>query len=144
VQYDVTTFTGSYDANTSKFALPPGGVMPWWGDNDLSSTFATAVGANLGLPNSYAGNTSGPVFAYQYITGPGTVTGRNWCTVSCMQNPDYYDAFSNASFVYAQETLYTTPVPAPLPLLGSAAALGFCRRLRSRSKRLRHGASRLA
>jgi len=33
------------------------------------------------------------------------------------------------------------PVPAPLPVLGSAAALGFCRRLRSRSKRLRHAAT---
>jgi hypothetical protein len=35
--------------------------------------------------------------------------------------------------------LQADPVPAPLPVLGSAAALGFCRRLRSRSKRLRHG-----
>jgi hypothetical protein len=142
VQYDVTTFTGSYDANTSKFALPPGGVMPWWGDNVLSGTFATAVGANLGLPNSYVANTSGPVFAY--TTDSGYVDGNNWCSASCTGNPEYYTANSNASVVYAQATLYTTPVPAPLPLLGSAAALGFCRRLRSRSKRLRHGASRLA
>ena len=36
------------------------------------------------------------------------------------------------------------PVPAPLPLLSAYLPLGFCRRLRSRSKRLRHGASRLA
>jgi hypothetical protein len=33
------------------------------------------------------------------------------------------------------------PVPAPLPVLGSAAALSFCRRLRSRSQRLRHAAT---
>ena len=32
-------------------------------------------------------------------------------------------------------------VPVPLPLLGAALPFGFCRRLRSRSKRLRHGAS---
>ena len=32
-------------------------------------------------------------------------------------------------------------VPAPLPLFGAALPLSFCRRLRSRSKRLRHGAS---
>jgi len=34
------------------------------------------------------------------------------------------------------------PVPAPLPLLGAALPLGFCRRLRRRSQRLRHAASR--
>jgi hypothetical protein len=32
-------------------------------------------------------------------------------------------------------------VPAPLPLFGAALPLSFCRRLRSRSRRLRHGAS---
>ena len=37
------------------------------------------------------------------------------------------------------------PVPAPLPLFGAALPLSFCRRLRSRSKRLRHAtSSRLA
>jgi hypothetical protein len=30
--WDVSTFTGTYDAKTSKFALPAnGGVMPWFG-----------------------------------------------------------------------------------------------------------------
>ena len=31
--WDVTTFTGSYNNNKTKFALPssPGEVMPWWG-----------------------------------------------------------------------------------------------------------------
>lgn len=33
------------------------------------------------------------------------------------------------------------PVPAPLPLLGASLPLGYCFRLRSRSKRLRHKAS---
>jgi hypothetical protein len=38
VQYDVTTFTGNYYNNTSKFALPPlPGVMPWWGSSSLAS-----------------------------------------------------------------------------------------------------------
>jgi hypothetical protein len=134
VQYNVTTFTGTYNANTSKFALPPGGVMPWWGSQALANSFATAVGANLGTPNSYGGNTSGPVFAYQ--EGLGLLDGRNWCTASCMSNPDYYYSTAGESLVYAQATpLYTAPVPAPLPLFGAAAAFGFSRQLRKRIKR---------
>jgi hypothetical protein len=53
VQYDVTTFNGSYNDNTSKFALPPApGVMPWWGSQSLAQQFAAALGGNLGLPNN--------------------------------------------------------------------------------------------
>jgi len=55
VQYDVTTFTGTYSANTSKFALPAnGGVMPWWDDSfpyNIANDFALAVGSSLGAPN---------------------------------------------------------------------------------------------
>ncbi len=135
VQYDVTTFTGTYNANTSKFALPPApGVMPWWGNQALASSFATAVGANLGTPNSYSSNTSGPVFAYTQSIG--LVDGVNWCTANCMSNPDDYYASAAESLVYAQATpLYTAPVPAPLPLFGAAAAFGFSRQLRKRIKR---------
>ncbi len=50
--WDVSTFTGTYDANTSKFALPAnGGVMPWWGSRVLVSQFTSSVGSNFGLPN---------------------------------------------------------------------------------------------
>lgn len=35
----------------------------------------------------------------------------------------------------------TQPVPAPLPILGSAFALGYSRRLRSQTQRLRQAAS---
>jgi hypothetical protein len=49
--YDVTTFTGTYNANTSKFnTLINGGLMPWWGREILAKEFATAVGASLGFP----------------------------------------------------------------------------------------------
>jgi len=55
VQYDVTTFTGTYSANTSKFETTAnGGVMPWWDGSffsaALANSFATAVGTNLGYP----------------------------------------------------------------------------------------------
>ncbi len=134
VQYDVTTFTGTYNANSSKFALPPApGLMPWWGNQTLAANFATAVGANLGTPNSYFGNTSGPSFSYQTNAGVSTV-GRNWCTASCMQNPDLILVAYANSATYAQATLYTAPTaaPGPLPLLGAGAAFGFSRKLRKR------------
>jgi len=45
LQYDVTTFTGTYNADTSKFAQPPAaGMMPWWGSSSLASQFSTAGG----------------------------------------------------------------------------------------------------
>ena len=134
VQYDVTTFTGTYNDNTSKFALPPGGVMPWWGSQALANSFATAVGANLGTPNSYLSNTSGPAFSYQ--TNGVATQGTNWCTANCMSNPDLIMVAYANSATYAQATLYTPPpVPGPLPLFGAAAAFGFSRQLRKRIKR---------
>jgi hypothetical protein len=136
VQYDVTTFTGTYSANTSKFALPAnGGVMPWWGDVFLANDFATAVGENLGTPNSAYGSTLGPAFSYQVI--PAVILfGRSWCTLSCFINPESSDWLLGDSVVYAQATLYTTPTaaPGPLPLLGAGATFGFSRQLRKRIK----------
>ena len=37
VQYDVTTFTGTYEDNTSQFETAANnGVMPWWGSESLA------------------------------------------------------------------------------------------------------------
>ena len=48
LQYDVTTFTGTYNADTSKFAQPPAaGMMPWWGSSSRASQFSTAGGNGL-------------------------------------------------------------------------------------------------
>ncbi len=134
VQYDVTTFTGSYNANTSKFALPTnGGVMPWYGSQSRALEFADAVGDTFGSPLFYAWDYKDPNPVYDRVQvalwfGSGS-TGTGFDEVS--------------SYQYAQ--VASTPVPAPLPVLGSAAALGFCRRLRSRSQRLRYATgSRLA
>ena len=138
VQYDVTTFTGKYNDNTSKFSLPPApGVMPWWGSKSLAQQFTVAVGDGLGFLQE--GNTLGPNFGYAY--SGGLVDSSNWRgngppTGMVSRSNDA----GNPYITWAQ----ATPVPAPLPLLGSAAALSFCRRLSSRSKRLRHGATRLA
>jgi hypothetical protein len=127
LQYDVTTFVGSYNGDTNKFAPPPApGVMPWWGSGSTASDFAAAVGTGLGAPNF---GIDGPFFGYavggsnvdQYrlrngILGSGAV-GKS------------------TSYTYAQATLYTASAaaaPGPLPLFGAAAAFGFSRRLRKR------------
>ncbi len=137
VQYDVTTFTGSYDANTSKFALPAnGGVMPWWGSFSIANQFASAVGAALGAPN-YGGDY-GPIFANSYIPGtpeemlPPQVVGRIY-RISTSSNLNTSPA-PDAVLTYAQATLYTAPAPGPLPLFGAAAAFAFSRKLRKRIK----------
>ena len=60
-QYDVSTFTGTYNDNTSKFETAANnGVMPWWGSESLASQFAAAIGGNLGVPNT--GGLLGPFF----------------------------------------------------------------------------------
>jgi|GEM_PF-1674714 hypothetical protein len=76
VQYDVTTFTGTYNANIGKFALPiNGGAMPWFGDSAKAEAFSLALGSSLGLPNNNGGDL-GPFFAYGYYnTGDGPQSG---------------------------------------------------------------------
>ena len=131
--WDVTSFTGSYNANTSKFATAAnGGVMPWWGSSSLASQFATQVGTNLGLPNPLPnGGNLGPGFAYQASTSVDYF--QRLGNVITIQNT------SNLSnqIAWAQATLVTpppAPVPSPLPALGAAAAFVYSRKLRSRIK----------
>jgi hypothetical protein len=148
VQYDVTTFTGTYNDNISKFATPAnGGVMPWWGNFVIADNFAKTVAAALGSPN-YSG-AYGPIFANTYFAGitgpmgsPPSANGRIY-RISTNSTLDAVVPLGDV-VTYAQATALSTPVPAPLPLLGAALPLSFCRRLRSRSKSLRHGASRLS
>jgi len=133
--WDVTTFTGNYIVNTSKFGLPPApGVMPWWGSASLAQQFVAATGGNLGSPPQTQG-FSAPFFGYEQDVNVPTVT---WA----------YSYFSGGPFpinadpitdepTWAQATLLTppaAPVPVPLPALGAAAAFGFSRKLRKRIK----------
>ena len=136
VQYDVTTFTGTYNANASKFALPAnGGVMPWWGNRSLVEEFANAVAGGLGYESGL-----GPAFAIQYAYADNTYFTL-WAPQSCGSGCGEYDfIFQNVepSSVYrwaqVAPTLYTAPAPGPLPLFGAAAAFGFSRKLRKRIK----------
>jgi hypothetical protein len=153
VQYDVTTFTGTYNDNISKFATPAnGGVMPWWGSDSLALTFSDAVGSSLGGPFNFAvGNNWGPYFASSLLNQDVVRVGA---AAYFMNLPTFgpgsyligsqgnHGPSLQTSAVWAQVNV--SAVPAPLPLFGAALPLSFCRRLRSRSQRLRHGASRLA
>ena len=86
VQYDVTTFTGTYNANTSKFQTAAnGGVMPWWGSsssNGGATQFAIAVGSSLDFPNQ--NGTRGPYFAFQAKTN---VVYKFLCVSVCSGQP---------------------------------------------------------
>lgn len=151
VQYDVTTFTGSYNANSSKFnTAANGGVMPWWGDGTLAGDFANAVQSALGGPNYFLANTWSPYFAYGLKnSGANGIRAAAYFMNAWQQGP-VYDIGSQGdgpllsdSGVWAQATLYTAPasVPAPLPIFGAGAAFGFSRRLRRRIQLARPQAS---
>jgi hypothetical protein len=139
VQYDVTTFTGTYNANASKFATAAnGGVMPWYGSASLAQTFASAVTNQLGLFNQQ-GISRGPFFSYTSINVSGTDRLQNYrwnpSTQTVEPNPSPGGAAYNVSFTYATAT-QVAPVPGPLPILGVGAAFGFSRKLRKRIKKV--------
>jgi len=135
IQYDVTTFTGTYNSNSGKFETPAnGGEMPWRGSSSLAQQFAAAVGGGLAYPNG----DNGPFFAW----GQGGGNISIWYTYkgdsSYPASGFPYGQYSSnaipvtANYVWAQATLYTAPAPGPLPLFGAGAAFGFSRRLRKR------------
>jgi len=149
-EWNVTTFTGSYDANRKKFDTPEnGGVMPWWSNLDESDPisalqFALAVKDSLGMPN--LGGLLGPLFP-MYGAPPCAWASRK--RPVCALSPLGFDLnFSDDNLVYAQVEVYFPPVrprrggagpdpdevPGPLPVLGAAAAFGFSRKLRKRIK----------
>jgi hypothetical protein len=140
--WDVTTFTGSYNNNKIKFALPssPGGVMPWWKNESLASQFASAVGHSLGtqVHNGIKPENVGKIgiffgydasidgktlsFDYSFALRDGTLEVR--------QNSGPNLGIENT--IWAQAALVATP--GPLPALGVAAAFGYSRKLRKRIK----------
>lgn len=149
VQYDVTAFTGTYNANTSKFqTVANGGVMPWWGNcpqqgctESLARQFADALAGAIPA-GTVAGAIYGPSFGYQefypnadgsidmtYYTsdrgfgqGPGTSTGD--------PGKGEVVTWAQAVELFPQ----SAEVSGPLPALGAAAAFGFSRKLRKNIK----------
>jgi hypothetical protein len=152
VQYDVTTFTGSYNDHKSKFAQIPGGVMPWWGDSSLATQFSNALGYSLGKPNSIetkpAGSRTnvdvGPYFAYNSIVDKITfLLTDTAATYHPNTSPLIFSVDLNSSVTWAQVVLGPknppndppiSTVPGPVPAIGAFAAFGFSRKLRKRIK----------
>jgi hypothetical protein len=140
LQYDVTTFTGNYNGNSSKFQTPAnGGKMPWWGSGETTWTFMQAVGANEGdfygsLGISPIGNTI--LFAYEVTDTPQVIAKEYSDGPSGSSAVNYSDTLYGSNTIYwAQAAAYTPPpvdAPGPLPLFGAGAAFGFGRRLRKR------------
>jgi hypothetical protein len=129
--YDVTTFTGTYNANNAKFnTLANNGLMPWWGNESLAEQFAAAVGTSLGTPVAGA---FGPSFAHK-IENPGFAVYATGEVFSPPNSVFNYAFTINETGTYATATLAPPPagVPGPLPLFGAAAAFGMSRRLRRR------------
>ena len=130
-KYDVTTFTGAYTDPlfTSKFTTTD---MPWWGDDTLAKSFASAVGGSSGLDGNFGG-VFGPFFAYAESGGSVGLAVFNPSTgVSGNTGLN-----KNTPWTFATATLApssSASVPGPLPILGIAAAFGFSRKLRKRIK----------
>jgi len=131
--WNVTTFTGTYNDNANKFNIPPApGRMPWWGNDTLANSFATAVGNQFGIVNPTA---FGPFFGVSTNAQSKTVF---WVydkqSIFCQSCKIAEGATPSASHTWAQADLVPTPTPGPLPALGAAAAFGFSRKLRKRIK----------
>lgn len=128
--YDVSTFTGSYTDNASKFSPPSdGGEMPWWGNSDLASAFAAAAYEKkdvFGFPND--SGFYGPYFAHGYDPDPQAL--YFWTYDSLGTVPD--SSYPTHTLTFAVASPVATAVPAPLPFLGALAALRTSRRLRRR------------
>jgi len=129
IDYDVTVFKGSYNSNSALFQLLPAGRVPWWGSDTLAINFAQQVYDQLG-----SGPTSGygPVFAYELSGTDILGISQNLNDPLSQQDETIAD---NVDVNYAIVTpLNSAPasVPAPLPVFGAAAALGWSRQLRKR------------
>jgi hypothetical protein len=140
--WDVTTFTGSYNDNESRFNV---GEMPWWGNESLASLFAGAVGSSLGDPNGLHATLRywGPKFSFSacdttcgYLGQYSVELTSGFPVVTIGLEPKGLDSNGGRPLTWAQATPYTSPaaVPGPLPALGAAAAFGFSRKLRKRIK----------
>jgi hypothetical protein len=139
LEFDVTTFTGSYYDNKAKFALPPAGLMPWW-KSEINGQLLARLLARwsqdlLGYPN--ASGQYGPIFAWTFDENNPLVIG-----VAYDKWPETHSTYltytpASDTATWAQVVPAQAPapsVPGPLPALGAAAAFGFSRKLRKRIK----------
>ena len=154
--YRASTFSGTYNANGSSFSSA---LMPWWGSQALAQAFTQAIygpaGAlvnpfnglypsSQGLPNQvfFPSGTlrqAAPLLAWQFdsveITW-NTVYASGYpasTTLSLALGGGESDLDYSLEWITAEEI--PPPVPAPLPIVGGAAAFAWSRCLRRRAAR---------
>jgi hypothetical protein len=134
--YDLTLYDGSYSANSSFFDLPAnGGRMPWWNDQSLAEDFAAALLHGLNTPPL---PTYGPLFAFDYSAGAPGLVSYSVLDLSTIGILPFVDSSftvaetSSQSYAILVESPPTASTPAPLPILGAAAAFRSSLRLRRR------------
>lgn len=139
--YQVEKFTGSLSdlLSSSLLTPPPSENFPWWDDSDLAIEFATAYntadGDNLQqvMNNGVIDVTFGPLFYLSDSSGDVTFSAWNFDNAAYdagLCNVQFNCSITSLKWVYVQSP--AAPVPAPIPLLGAAAAFTSSRRLRRR------------
>ncbi|MEI7863328.1 MAG: DNA translocase FtsK 4TM domain-containing protein, partial [Planctomycetota bacterium] len=129
LQYDVTTFTGSYNSNSALLSS-----QPWFEDLSLAQTVSGLVADGLGTPNTGIQGfpaSEGPYFAYDFGSNQANLVYWRSGNVNVDGIPG-----NEPQHTWATATVLSasTPAPGPLPLFGAAAAFGFSRKLRKRIK----------
>lgn len=162
-QWKISTFAGSYNGNREKFAIPAsGGLMPWFGDWELSNEFSQSVGLGLGSPNELfcfpvspcyhpwegaESLNSAPLFAWaaNYIVGDFGNYIDYIASSGYLEDGGQYlaDGVNEILTLYSAPMIWAsaTRVPGPLPILGVAAAFKASRQLKKRLKRSRSALS---
>ena len=116
-QYDVTTFSGTYNANSSKFATAAnGGLMPWFGNQTLANQFALAVYNLTPTNGGLADNLDlGPLFAHSVrVDTEGTGISNS----SVSMNPSSGDPVGQLSPTGTSDDFsgnYATATPTAVP-----------------------------
>ena len=147
--YSISLQTGTFP---NAFPSPSPTTMFWWGDAIKAGSAASAVGGAFGFPNPIYSNPTGPLFAYSpgaQSTGPITLSRGIWNSINPIYSGTLYPDTWATSPSTTQTWAYSQPAPAgpaasvpgPLPVLGVAAAFGFSRKLRKRTKRSTNSAA---
>ncbi|MEB3255038.1 MAG: hypothetical protein VKJ05_01490 [Synechococcaceae cyanobacterium] len=151
--YKASTFTGSYNDNASSFSTA---LMPWWNSSALAQVFTEAIYGPTsalvnpfvtghppsGLPNqvSISGH-SGYQYAAPLLAWRVDSSAITWNTVYAAGYPTnntlslaMAGTESDLSYPLTWITAEIAVAPAPLPLLGAAAAFGWSRNMRRRAR----------
>ncbi|MEB3352523.1 MAG: hypothetical protein VKM01_09390 [Cyanobacteriota bacterium] len=143
--YDLTTFEGSYNSNTAKFATPANnGAMPWWGDPALAEAISSALGTQFGLPNTSGPAPVAPWVGFNLVGPPGNLFLVERYSQEVVLGQLYKVSGDPAQFSVSTTWVQLAPaapapVPGPLPLFGVAAAFSMRRRLSRLSRRIQLG-----